>query len=121
MLKISEVLADHFNNLFPPGTLPHERLQYLVDTYNHRKALALKSWLMLQEVKTDIEKFDSAIDTAELVDSEATYDGGILKIVINEILPRRCVLKDKELAAISRRYWTHNIADAIKHLRDIWG
>lgn len=105
-----------FNESMPYGTLPHERIGWLIEQYNSIEIMRLQLWEKIQEVKDYIGK-NGGDPTILGIDSEAFYDGKVLKILIKDYLPRSCLVQAKSSGEPLRYRWLKAIVDAVNSLK----
>ncbi|WP_421070321.1 hypothetical protein [Pelotomaculum propionicicum] len=99
--------------------MPHERIEWLEQNYIRAEKIRLEAWSMLQSIRKDIEKhgFESEISIEKMINSHAEYDGKTLKIVVDDYLPRKCLLGDKKAVLLLRQMWQVSIARPINQLQ----
>lgn len=110
-----------FNESLPYGMLPHERIDWLINYYSDLEKKRLEAWEMIQEVRKDVEDSNLKIDETQMtrmINSTATFDGDTLKIVVDDYLPRKCILTNKSSVTPLRIHWLKAITDSIKKLRN---
>lgn len=109
-----------FNESMPYGELPHERIEWLINYYNDLEKKRLEAWEMVQKVRKDIESYNLQIDDSQMVsmiNSTATYDGKTLKIVVDDYLPRKCIMTSKKAVTLLQDHWLKAITEAIRRLK----
>lgn len=99
----------------------NELMQYrdlVWDIYEHTKELQLKLWYAIDCVQSDLEWRDELDPEKKLVEAEAVYDkqNRVLKIVVNECLPRLSTLKYEPTSFLMRNFWKGCVAAAIRKL-----
>lgn len=114
---MDKTAEEAFDKAFPRGTLPHESLNWLTDYYNDLELKRLKAWGMLRGIRDDIVELKLPVDTTPLLNSTAQYDGGILKIIIDDYIPRKSITKVKEADAPLRNHWLRSVVDPIRKLQ----
>ncbi len=114
MTETEKIIID---NALPFGSLPHERLNWLISYYNDLELKRLEAWKMLMEIKDDIDELDLQMDTTPLINSTAAYNGEILRIVINDYIPRKCLMKEKGSMSSLRYHWLRAIIDPLRKLQ----
>ncbi len=83
------------------------------EMYRQAEALKLTTWRAVRQGQKEME-WSGQIEPGEgRIDAHAVLEKGVLKVVINDVLPRR---KNESPAAIMRLYWMMNVVDAIKKL-----
>ncbi len=108
-----------FNEVFPLGTMPHERLNWLKKYYRNAKRQEMEAWSMIQEIRKFIERggLTDIIDITPMINSKATYQDGILKITVFDYLPRKCLIEEKGVITELTNHWLDSINDAVRRLR----
>lgn len=102
----------------PFGSLPHERIGWLIEQYNQIEFLRLEMWDKIQELKDLIKKEFKENPDVLGVDSEAIYDGKVLKILVKDYLPRSCLAQAKSSGKLLRYRWLKGVVDAVNGLKD---
>lgn len=93
-----------------------KQLSITEELYIKVEEFRLALWKAIQNYKDSLEK--EGIDTeSKLIDATATYDGRVLKLVINDYLPHRRFL-DNSYSEDLRYRWIRGIANAVNALRD---
>lgn len=105
------------NNIYPAGGLPHERIEWLEQNYIRAEIIRLEAWIMLQEIRKTVEDFELDINTERMINSNAEYDGKTLKIVVDDYLPRKCLMGDRKALSLLRRTWVGGITRLINQLQ----
>ena len=87
-------------------------VEQLKRLYEEAEAHKLSCWAVLTELEDEMEWSGELTQEEKTLDAEASYDGKVLKIVINDLLPRGCNVK----SGMMRAYWIRNIIRAVKRL-----
>lgn len=87
-------------------------VKQLKQIYEEAEAHKLLCWAVLTELEDETEWSGELTQEEKTLDAEASYNGKVLKIVINDLLPRRCNVK----SGMMRTYWIRNIIRAVKRL-----
>lgn len=91
--------------------------EHIMDIYELAEALKLKTWYIVERIQDEQEWSGKINPEDRLIDAKATFDGKVLKIVVNDCLPRRPSLKPIiETTSILRAYWLGNVTNAIRKL-----
>jgi hypothetical protein len=94
-----------------------KHMDTLCQIYEQAEALKLKTWYALERVQDDLEWYGDLKPEDRMIDAEATYDEGILRVVVKDCLPRRPSFKPViKSASLLRSYWVGNITSAIRRL-----
>jgi hypothetical protein len=115
--KMDDITEKELNKVLPFGTLPHERLEWLINYYNDLEAKRLEEWKMILDAKETINELNLPIDTASIVNSSATYANNVLKIVINDYIPRKSIIREKRTISELRYHWLRAVVDPIRKLQ----
>lgn len=107
------------NEIFPIGELPHERIEWLEQYYIRAEKIRLDAWNMLQDIHRDIVRFEceEELSTEKMINSHADYDGETLKIVVNDYLPRKCLISDRKVLSMLRQAWWGNVLRPLNQLK----
>lgn len=116
-LEMDAFAQKTLDETLPFGSLPHERLDWLIDYYNSLELKRLEAWKMLVEVKDNFDELNLPIDTTPIINSTATYEREILKILINDYIPRKCLIKERNNISPLRYHWLRAVSDPIKKLQ----
>lgn len=119
MTKLNTKDVAEFNEVFPLGTMPHERVEWIVSYYNDLERRRMEAWGMLQEVRKLAQKFDMTkfIDVTPMINSEAQLNSdGVLKITVFDYLPRKCLIIEKGAITELTNHWLISINDALRRL-----
>ncbi|MGD0153996.1 MAG: hypothetical protein ABSC17_09635 [Thermacetogeniaceae bacterium] len=81
--------------------------------YSHSHELSLLAWNAIQRRQDELEWAGKINPADRKIAAEAEYDGQILKIVVQDVLPRR---KNDVPGSLLRRYWEDGVAQAICNL-----
>ena len=85
--------------------------------YEHAEMLKLAIWDMVECEQDELEWSGEINPEERFFDAEATYDARVLKITVNDVLPRKQSAKPVfKSAAPLRNYWVRNIAGPIRKL-----
>lgn len=110
---------ERFNEVFPLGTMPHERLNWLMKYYRNLKRKEMEAWGMVRELRRYVERtgLTDIIDITPMINSEAKFENGVLKITVFDYLPRKCLIEEKGAITELTNHWLDSINDAILRLR----
>lgn len=98
------------------GHYPYEIFDWLTEQYNHIEIIRLNLWDKIIEVKESMKGIVEN-DAIAGIDSESSYDGKILKILIKDYLPRSCLVRAKSSGALLRYRWLKGIVNAVNDLK----
>lgn len=85
--------------------------------YEHAEMLKLVIWDIVDYEQDALELIGEVTPEERSFDAEASYDGRVLKITVNDVLPRKQSAKPVfKSAAPLRNYWVRNIAGPIRKL-----
>jgi hypothetical protein len=84
--------------------------------YNYAHTTMLLAWQALHLSQHELEKAGAITTEEKMIDAQADYDGKILKITVNSVLPRKC---NKTSMSLMRYYWDSNIMDALRLLEPV--
>jgi len=99
------------------GLLPYIGQDWLVQQYNRLEIMRLEMWDKIYDVKKSVEDAGGSFDTS-LIDSEALYRDGVLKIVVKDYPPRSCLVMFKTSQKPLRYKWLKTVVDAINKLKN---
>lgn len=91
--------------------------ELLADIYERAEALKLLAWYAVERQQDELEMSGEIEQDGRLIDAEASFDGKVLSITINDVLPRRQSMKPLKSASLLREYWMGNVARAIRRLK----
>lgn len=91
--------------------------ELLNEIYEYAEALKLLTWYAIERDQDGLELEGKLEPDERRVDAEATFDGKILKIIVNDVLPRKADMKAVKSLSWLREYWAGNIIRAIKRLK----
>jgi hypothetical protein len=90
---------------------------------NHQEALQkiysqalrtqLITWQAIRHLQDELERSGEISPEERRVDARAEYDGSVLKITVNDVLPRN---RNDVPGSLLRRYWMGNVLYALKKL-----
>lgn len=89
--------------------------QELVEVYEQAEYLKLKVWESIEILQDKMELAGEITAKDRLVDAEAVFDGKVLKIVVNDCVPRDVNFK-KATSSLLRKYWRESVIRAIRKL-----
>ncbi len=117
---MNEKDIERFNDVFPLGYMPHERIEWAIKNYVDLERKRMEAWGMLQEIRKHTERNDltDIIDITPMINSEATYEDGILRITVFDYLPRKCLIEKKGAITELTKHWLSSINDAVQRLRE---
>lgn len=93
-----------------------KQLSLAEEMYIKAEEFRLALWTGIQHYKDNLER--EGIDAkSKLIDAAATYDGRVLKVVVNDYLPHRRFLESSYSEDLRYR-WIRGIANAVNALRD---
>lgn len=115
---MDEKTTEAFNELFPLWTLPHERLEWINKQYIDIEIKRMEFWSMVYEIREDMVNADLPVDDTKTLISSASYENGILKILVKDYIPRKCLIKHKGAVTALCKHWLTAIIDAVKRLRE---
>lgn len=98
------------------GLLPYIGQDWLAQQYNRLEIMRLELWDKIYDVKKSVEYVGGSFDTS-LIDSEALYREGVLKIVVKDYPPRSFLVELKSAQKPLRYKWLKSIVDAVDRLR----
>lgn len=98
------------------GLLPYINQEWIIEQYNRVEILRLELWDKIYQLKRDYEIEFGSLDTKSL-DSEATFNKNVLKIVVKDYLPRKCFVKARDSQNLLRYTWLKSVIDAINTLK----
>lgn len=92
--------------------------ELLVDIYERAEALKLLAWYAIERQQDEMELSGEIKPDERYIDADVSYDGKVLSITINDVLPRRQSMKPVlKSASLLREYWMGNVAGAIRKLK----
>lgn len=92
-------------------------MEKVCEIYEYSEFLKLKTWDALERFQDELERSGDIKKEDRVLDAEATFDGTLLKIIVQDCLPRRPSLKPvSKSASLLRQYWAGNITSAIRRL-----
>jgi hypothetical protein len=80
--------------------------------YNHLLELLLSTWQMMNRGQDEFIRDGAITPEEKVINSRAEYDGTLLKIIVEDILPRLNTVS----ASLKRYYWDGHISGALKKL-----
>lgn len=106
-----------FNEIYPLGMLPQERVDWLVKLYLETEKRRMELWGMIQEIRRFAEPdLSDLAGTIPKLDSMAEYKKGILRITVKDYLPRKCLTVEKGAISQLSNHWLYAIRDALTRL-----
>jgi len=91
--------------------------ELLNEIYEYAEALKLLTWYAIERDQDGLELEGEIEPDERRADAEATFDGKILKIIVNDVLPRKADMKAVKSLSWLREYWAGNIIRAVKRLK----
>lgn len=101
--RLNEALEDYASNHY-------EEIEKI---YKQAYQTMLIIWQAIQHGQDELEQAGAISPTEKRVDARAEYDGSVLKITVNDVLPRK---RNDVPGSLLRRYWMGNVLDAMKKL-----
>jgi len=96
--------------------LPYIGREWLVRQYNQLEIMRLELYDKICETKESLKEEGVEFDTS-FIDSEAVYGSGVLKIVVKDYPPRKCLAESKISQRLLRYRWVKSVVDAVSKLR----
>jgi hypothetical protein len=87
----------------------------LIEVYEQSEYLKLKVWDAIETLQDRMELEGEITSEERFVDAEAAFDGKVLKIVINDCIPREVDFK-RATSSLLRKYWRGCVVRAIRKL-----
>ncbi len=89
----------------------------LKKAYEHIETAKLLTWEAISCGQDDLEWSGQISPEEREIDAQAEYNRGILKITVNDVLPRRKENASSSIpASLLRSYWAGNVAYAVRKL-----
>jgi len=96
--------------------LPYIGRDWLAHHYNQLEIMRLELYDKICETKESLKEEGVEFDTG-FIDSEAVCGGGVLKIVVKDYPPRKCLAESKISQRLLRYRWVKSVVDAVGKLR----
>lgn len=91
--------------------------ELLTGIYEQAELLKLLTWNAVERTQDELEWSEEINPEERFIDAEASFDGKVLKVVVNDCLPRRPSMKPVlKSASLLRAYWTGNVVSAVKRI-----
>ncbi len=94
---------------------PVEYQELIEEVYEQSEYLKLKAWYAIDVIQDQMELAGEITTEERFVDAEAVFDGKVLKIVVNDCIPRAVAFK-RATSSLLRKYWRGSVVRAIRKL-----
>ncbi len=101
--RLNEALTDYASNHYDE----------VEKIYKQAYQTMLIAWQAVQRGQDELELVEAISPAEKRIDALAEYNGSVLEITVNDVLPRK---RNDAPGSLLRRYWLGNVVDAMKKL-----